>query len=358
MKAILKITSILILFSVLTLTSCRKEEIQSIQAPIDETLDGNSNVANLIKRTTTNDGSNDNIIDYANCFNIQLPVIVSANGFQLTINTEDDYDNIEAVFDEFDDDTDYLDISFPITIILTDYSTVIINNINELYSYSNNCNGENEFDDDIECIDFLFPISASVFNTNNELIDVVTFMDDNQLYDFIEDIDINDIITIDFPITVILSDSTEIIINNLTELETTIENAENDCDEDDDFDYNDDDCDGCTSNQVIDYLTNCSDWIVDKLENDGNNFDDLYNGYLFNFFNDGTVSVFWSSTTVYGTWSASGSENNITVVINIPSLPYCNNDWVLHEIQDAVGETKLDLRFGDSDRIRYESTCN
>ena len=343
---------VLILF-----TSCRTEETELIEGPQDETLNANSNVATLMQRTATNDGSNDNIIDESNCFNIQLPVTVIANGTEITVNTEDDYDLIEDIFDADEEDTDTLEIIFPVTIILTDFTEVVINDMAELNSYSANCNGENESDDDIECIDFLYPITASVFNTNNELIDTVTILNDHDLYDFIEDLNEDIIVSIDFPITVILPDGSSLSINNLTELENTIETYEDDCDEDDDYDYNDDDCDNCTPQFLTDILTGCSDWYVDKLERDNNDLEDNYIDYFFNFSSDGTLTVDTPTYTYNGTWSASGTGNNITVVINIPDLPDCNANWILHEVEQYPGETSVDLRVGD-DRLRYEADCN
>jgi len=355
MKIDFKIITLLFLIS---FSSCRKEEVEFIQAPDDEILQANSSIANLMQRTAMNDGSNDNIIDYANCFNIQLPITVVVNGTQIIVNTENDYDTIEDIFDEFDDDTDYINITYPITIVLNDFTQVTINNSTELNSYSINCNGENESDDDIECLDFQYPIIASIFNANNELLQTVTINSDFELYVFIDSIDENDIVSINFPITVTLSDNTSFTINNLNELENIIENYINDCDEDDDYDYNDDDCDNCTPSQLSTLLTQCPNWTVDKLERNNNDYDDLYDGYLFNFFIDGSISVSWSSTTVYGNWSTSGTGNNIVVVIDIPSLPYCNNNWYLHEIDEGSGETKIDLREGNNDRLRYENNCN
>ena len=346
------------LTALVLLTGCRKEELERIDSPPEDTLEPTSNVASLISRTTSNDGSTDNILDYANCFTVQLPVTVSANGQQVTVNSMDDLEAVETIFDALDDDTDSILFNYPITIVLSDFTEVIINNYTELANYASNCNGENEADDDIECLDFVYPIGASVFNTNNELIETVSIQNDNDMYSFIENIDSNDIVVISFPITIILFDGTQISINNLNELENTINTFSDSCDEDDDYDYNDDDCNGCTTSELEDFLTNCNDWTVDKLERNGIDYDDAYIGYIFNFFSDGTVTSEYNTNNYYGTWSAQGSGNDITVLIDIPTLPLCNNNWELHEIQDSNGETKVDLRVGDDDRMRYESNCN
>src|SRR3989339_33724 len=104
------------------LISCQKEISQTIQPNQNEVLIANATVTALVKSTVTNDGSKDNIIDNASCISIKLPATVMVNGVSLSIESEADYNDIEAIFDEFDDDDDQLNIVFPIIIILSDFS--------------------------------------------------------------------------------------------------------------------------------------------------------------------------------------------------------------------------------------------
>jgi len=337
--------------------SCREEETIRIQAPENEVLVANSLIADLILKTTSNDGSKDNILDKSNCFNIKLPITVTANGKVVIVNSEDDYKIIEYIFDDSDDDIDTLVFTYPLTVTLNDFTEVAINNNSELVNYSNNCNGPNEADDDIECLDFTYPITASLYNSNNEITKVITMTNDDELYKFISNIESLGFVTISFPITVTLLDGMVITINNLTELESTIETHNNNCDEDDDYDYNDDDCNDCNIEQLASILTSCSDWVVDKLKRDGNNLDDFYDGYTFNFFSDGTVTSFWGNKSATGTWVASGEGNNLIVTINIPGLDNCNNNWTLQEISEYT-ETRINFNVGDNDRLRYTKGCN
>ncbi|TXE20003.1 hypothetical protein ES692_01720 [Psychroserpens burtonensis] len=357
MKTTTKTTLILLFLLVLFFTSCRSEETEFIETPPEDLIQNNSVVASLIQRTAANDGSNDNILDFANCFNIKLPINVKANSIPVNINSTNDYYLVESIFDEDYDDTDVVEITFPITIVNSDFSEVIINDLEELTARANSCNGENISDDDIECIDFIYPFSASKFNLDNELLSSETFTNDYELYSFIEGINTNDITSINFPISVLIANGESLQINSLTELETTIENEQNTCDEDDDFDYNDDDCDHCTQELVINLLTGCQNWYVDKTRQNSFNYDAIYDGYDFNFYIDGTVSAFWNSTSATGTWSTTGTANNILVLINIPALQYCNNNWRLQEINTS-SLTKIDLRIGDEDRLRYRNTCD
>ena len=357
MKKTLKLLSVLMIGLVLLNTSCRSEENELVESPQNETLEANSNVANLLQRTALNDGSDDNIIDNASCLDIELPVTVNVNGLEITVDTEDDLDLIEDIFDEFDDDEDVLEILFPITIVLADFTEVTINNFDELEDLAEDCAGENEDDDDIECADIRYPLEASIFDTNNELVGTLTIDDDEELYLFIEDLEDTQIVTIGFPIVVVLSDGTEVEASNLDELEDILDNAKDDCDEDDDNDFNDDDCENCNTDQLTDVLTGCSDWYVDKLERNDMDLDDEYNGFFFSFTESGDIEVTDGVDTFQGSWQSEGSGNNIVVNIDIPELPDFTDSWNLHEIeQEDDDEFQVDLRLGD-DRLRFESDC-
>lgn len=352
----LKPILLLVLGVLFTMTSCRTEDDLAIDPPTEETIEANSTVANLMSRTASNDGSSDNIIDNASCLSVQLPVTVTVNGIELTINDEDGYQDIEDIIDLFDDDIDSVIISYPITVILTDYSTVVVNSDSELAALTANCVGENEDDDDIECIDFQYPITASVFDENNDLINTITINNDNDMYDFIDDLDEFAAVTINFPITVIFADDSTQTINSIQELEDAIEMADDTCDEDDDNDFDDDDCDNCTTSDLETVFADCFEWTVDKLERNDNDLEDNYVGYVFEFNSDGTILVTQGSNTFNGTWEASGSGNNISVVIDVTGLPDFNDTWNLHEIEQDDDEVDVDLRLGD-DRLRFESDC-
>nr|WP_321243164.1 hypothetical protein [uncultured Psychroserpens sp.] len=353
----LKPILLLVIGILLTMTSCRTEDDLVIDPPVEETIEANSTVANLMSRTASNDGSSDNIIDNASCLSVQLPVTVTVNGIEITINDDDGYEDIEDIIDLFDDDVDSVVISYPITIILTDFSTVVVNSDAELVALTANCVGENEDDDDIECIDFQYPITASVFDENNDLINSITINNDNDMYDFIDDLDEFAAVTINFPITVIFADGSAQTINSIQELENAIEIADDSCDEDDDNDFDDDDCDNCTTNDLETVFADCTEWTVDKLERNDNDLEDNYVGYVFEFNSDGTILVTQGSNTFNGTWEASGTGNNISVIINVTGLSDFNDTWNLHEIeQEDDDEVEVDLRLGD-DRLRFESDC-
>jgi hypothetical protein len=364
MKTI-KTTLLLAIMLLLTTTSCRTEDDLAIDAPTETTLLANSTLASQMQNVAMNDGSVDNIVYNANCFTIQLPITATINGITITITEIEDYDAIEDLFDEFDDDDDYIDIDFPVTIILSDYAEIEINSLDELEDYADDCNDEDEDDDDIECIDFVYPITASVFNSNNEVISTVTFNSDQDLYEFIDDIDEDDLVGFDFPISIVLSDGSELVVNNFNDLEDAIDEYEDDCDEDDDYDYNDDDCDNCTPNQLVSVLTACDGWYIDELERNDNDLEDNYSGYLFNFSDDGTLTVTWDNEEASGTWSIEGEGNDMTVTFDIPGFDDINDTWNLHEIEvesdddDDDNEAEVSFEIGDDDELEFKNdNCN
>lgn len=336
------------------LFSCQKEITTVVQPQQNEILTPNTTVATLVEKTVTKDGSKDNIIDHASCISVQLPVTVIVNGLEIVISSEADYAEIETIFDQFNFDIDHLDIIFPITIILSDYTEITINNMDELENYVNQCGGENEPDDDIECIDFVYPITFSIFDSVNELTDTISVENDEQFYLFLENMNESDIVQINFPITMILADGTEETINNMDELATAIDNAKNTCNEDDNNDYNDDDCVNCSVEQITEMLLTCS-WMPSTVKINGQNNSEQYTNYIFTFNEDGTVVAEDNGFELQGTWIIDQTDTGILVKINFEGLSDFSFNWNLHEYNDNLSE--IDLTFEDNE-LTLEKVCS
>ena len=353
----LKPLLLLLLSVTITFSSCRTEDEEFIDPPVQEALVPGSALANLMKRTALKDGSLDNIIDRANCLSIQLPVTITVNGTELTIDDEDGYEEIEEIFEDFDDDEDLIVISYPITVILDDYATQTINSDDELANLAATCRDENEIDDDIECIDFQYPITASVFNENDESADTIVINNDSDMYDFIDDLDEYDAVTINFPITLILIDGSQVSVANIQDLQREIELADNSCDEDDDYDYDDDDCENCSTDDLDSLFAECAVWRVGDFERNDQDLEEEYMSYSFSFNSDGTITASENGTVLTGSWSASGSGSNIEVVFDIPDLTDFNGTWKLEEIEVESDEVEIEFYLGD-DELSFYSTCS
>lgn len=308
--------------------SCQNEETEIINPSNNDIIEGDSVAANLMTRMATNDGSVDNIIDYANCLEVVLPVTVTANGITITIQSVADYSQLENILDAFTNDDDAVDITFPITVILNDYTEIIITSQQQLEELIDDCVGENEDDDDIECIDFVYPVSFSIYNTDFQVIDTVTINDDEALHDFLEDLEGPILASLDFPVSLVTASGETVVVNSNQELEVAISDADGTCDEDDDYDWNDDD-DDCTEENIELNLKECL-WDISDYDN-SNLFSDYYIDFNENY--EFTVLDENSNAIHDGTWSVAqdGAVITLTFTTDWEDLA---GDWTIVNCDD------------------------
>ncbi len=350
MKKYLKFAAyVSLLMMALAFTSCQ-DEFENITTDDQETIDVNSATAKLITNTVSNDGSFDNIVDGASCFAIQFPYTVEVNGLEITINSVQDLRLIEEIFDALEDDVDLLEIIFPITITLADFTEIVINNKQDLRELAEDCI-EGGGDDDIECIDFVYPITLFTFNAEEVETGSVTVNSDKELRRFLAGLDEGDLISIDFPVVMELYDGTEVRVSNNAELAAAIESAKDMCDEDDDDDFNDDDF---TKERLDNYLVECP-WLVREVKRNGENQTDQYFEYVMNFKENGEVTVRDREGNVLnGEWNTRVADHAVLLKLEFDVLVDFSLEWFVYEIDD----NRIKLYAGDGDRIILKSLCN
>ncbi|TMU57531.1 hypothetical protein [Flagellimonas algicola] len=314
----------------LTFTSCQDEFEEVTGGTENETIQADSSTALLIEKTSSNDGSFDNIVDGASCIALNFPYTVEVNGIEVTIDSREDLHTIEDIFDEVDIDDDILEIIFPITITLADFTEVVIENIEQLRELAADCK-EGGDDDDIECIDFVYPITLYTFDINEQQTGEVMVESDEQLRRFFKGLEDDDLVSIQFPITLKKYDGTEIVVDSNAELARALELAKDECDEDDDNDYNDDDFD----EERFDFcLTQCP-WKVMEVVRDEVNQTDQYYARIIKFFEGGGVTVTdGSGNVVEGTWSSSFTDRGPLLTLEFETLVDFNLEWLVYEIGD------------------------
>ncbi|MGC1203728.1 MAG: hypothetical protein WA839_02450 [Flavobacteriaceae bacterium] len=352
MKTKLRTLLLIPFFALLLFTSCQDEVIEITDPNEAETLVAESTLTSLISATSIMDGSADNIIDNASCLSVELPVTVFVKGLEIKIDSREDFKVIEAIFKEFDDDEDKLDIVFPITIILANHDKVVIENREALAELIAVCRGENEEDDDIECIDFQFPMSFSVYNADFQVLDVITVENDRELYHFIKRVRNAEVFaSLNFPVTMELADGTEIVVNNNQELQRTIEEAKDLCDEDDDNDYGDDDF---TKERLDEYLKICP-WVVHEFKRNNQDNTAEYKEYALNFKEDGVVVMrARGGNMLTGTWSTRVTNRGALLKLKFETLVDFTLEWVVYDIE--YGKIKL-FEVGGN-RIIMKKNCD
>jgi len=312
---------VLSLFAFLTVFSCQDEVFEETQNQ-EQTLEPNSSVVNLMQATTSNDGAVDNLLDNTDCFSIELPVTIIANGITITISSLEDLELLEDIFDEFEDDEDSLEFLFPITIVLNDYTEIVIEDEESLEEFIDQCTEADDDEDIIECVDFVYPISFSVFNIDFDLIDTVTVNSDEELYDFLDDLEDSEnavIASLNYPVSLVYADGNTVTVNSNTELEAAINEAQEECD--DSFD--------CDPEEILAKLLECQ-WYS------GSNLLDNFNG-PFVFGEDDVLYLNENGNlTPIGTWSLQATNEDLTLVFNINEDPYnaYNGAWEFFECDD------------------------
>ncbi|MBG6132403.1 hypothetical protein IWQ47_003625 [Aquimarina sp. EL_43] len=314
------------LIILLFFSSCRNESDTFIESNENQSIKPTSKIASLMSKIAMNDGSIDNIIDNSTCFTVKLPVTVIANGSEEIINSAEDFQVIEDIFAEFNNDTDELEIIFPITVIFNDHTEVSVENQIELEAIDGNCTTNNE---NIECADFKYPFEISVFNSQSELLETITFNSDKELFKFLKKLKEEDIATINFPITLIFSDNTETTITSIENLQQTIENTVDSCDEDD------------TTTDLFTQTITKGKWEVQKYKDNQNNETQNYKDFVFTFSEDGSISVenVITNEIINGNWSVitradGGLDANLEFGSQPPLDKLNNTNWNVKKTQE------------------------
>ncbi|WP_291870037.1 hypothetical protein [Maribacter sp.] len=334
----------------LSFTSCQDEFEELSTDEGTEAIASTSAAATLIKNTSSQDGSFDNIVDGVSCFAIEFPYTVNANGLEVIVDSKEDLETIEEILDELDVDEDIVDIIFPITITLADFTEIVINSKEDLREIAADCI-EGGDDDDIECIDFVYPITVYSFNINRQQTGNATVESDKQLRRFFANLEDDQLVSMDFPIALKLYDGSEIVVSTNAELARAIESAKEACDEDDDDDYNDDDF---SKERLDTYLVSCP-WLIHEIHRNDQDQTNQYFQYAMSFTADGgVVAKDREGNSITGEWSTRIAENRVLLALEFTDLVDFTLDWYIYEVEDG----KIKLFAEDGNKIVMKKACD
>ncbi len=342
----LKVIAYLLSISVfLVFSSCQKEESEFIDETDPDTITANSTLANLLVRSSQNPGDFDDLLDGSSCVSINLPVTVIANGQEVIIENEDDIEIVEAIFNQFPNDEDTLELEFPILVTLANFTEVEVSSQQELDALIASC--ENDIEDTISCVEFVYPLTFFTFNSNNEQTNTVTINSSFELYNFLDDLDDDDFVSLQFPISVIVNGE-EVVVNSNQELVTILANA--------DCGSNDDPVDVTAFEENL----TTGVWYVTYFFDDFDETSD-FAGYEFTFNTDNTAQATNGSNNVNGTWNlTSGSTPDLDLFFgeNDP-FDELDEDWDIIEANENKIRLK-DISGGDgsTDFLTFERTPN
>lgn len=327
------------LFAFMSFTACQDEIEQSENPNDQETIVSNSTLANLMGRTTANYGAADDILDGSSCFSVDLPVTIVVSDITLVIATAADLEELEDLLDDIEIGEEVLDFIFPITLIFSDYSEIVIENENELQTFIDECVANEN--DNIQCVDFVYPISFSVFNSEFNIIDTVIIEHDEALYSFLNGLDEDEnavIVSLNFPVTLEYANGEIIEINSNQELAEAIEAAEQYCNDDLE----------CSLTDISTILQECPWDFTDGTDN--------YNNYQMVFNDNGELLIpeGFATSAIGGNWSLSATDDGLVLTFSELTAfqDGLEGDWIIVECDTD----RIELNKGDQTLV-LERDC-
>lgn len=304
----------------LFLMSCQTEENEVIQDP-NQNLSNVSPLTTLMTRVTQNPTSGDNIMDNSSCFSVVLPTTVIVNGQNIVVSTQADYQTVQDAIDAFSNDDDIVNFIYPITIQFQNFSTQVLQDSDDLDDVIDDC-GEDDGFDEIDCISFNFPIVINVYNANNQLANTITINNNTDLYNFLENLEDNEYVAIQYPISLIDSNGVNVTITSNDQLEDVIEDSIDDCD---------DSPSGGGSSTLSSIIVDGT-WYVSYFFDDTDETSD-YAGYNFTFNVSGTATAVKNTTTINGSWSnyIDSGDEKLEFSFDGSVLDELEDDWEVTE---------------------------
>ena len=226
MKTLKWITGIA-LMSIFSLTSCQNE-VDEVQGDNPNTNTANSTTATNLKRVAMFDGSSDDFIDGSSCSALKFPFIAKVNGVSLTFISQLSFEQAISILGELNNNDDTVEIKFPVTLKMSDYTEVTVNSQAEYDVLVNNCEeAENDGEAAISSLDIKYPITILTYDSSLEQTGSVVITSQEQMYNYMINISSTEYFSVKYPISVTLADGSSEELNSDAELKASITAALN-----------------------------------------------------------------------------------------------------------------------------------
>ncbi|WP_026715006.1 hypothetical protein [Flavobacterium daejeonense] len=224
MKTLKMITGIA-LMSIFSLTSCQSE-VDDVQGDNPNTNTANSTTTTNLKRVSMYDGSSDDFIDGSSCSSIKFPFKAIVNGVTVNFISQLSYESAISILGEFNNDTDTVEIQFPVTIKMSDYTEVTVTSQSQYDAIVNSCSeAEDDSKDAISSLNISFPITILTYDASLEQTGSVVILTEQQLFNYMANLSATGYYSVKYPIVVTLADDSTMEINSDSELKSSVNAA-------------------------------------------------------------------------------------------------------------------------------------
>ncbi|PHS61954.1 MAG: hypothetical protein COB12_11390 [Flavobacterium sp.] len=177
------------------------------------------------------------------------------------------------------------------------------------------------------CIDFVYNFTIIVYDSNLEIVDFQIMHSDQEFILFLIGIEDGNSISLSYPITSILANGNELIINNNDELQENLKT--------------------CLEEETIGYcnaiLKDCI-WNVAYLEGDENEYEAAY----FEISPMGNIWFHYNEEVILGTWISLFIENELHLNINLLDETQVGEDWNFDWKVTFITSDEMELYNGES----------
>ena len=304
------------------LQSCQKDQITESNSPLS--LTKSSTLSSLMARVSQSPTSKDNVLDGTSCFAVVLPVSLTVNSNNITVVDSDSYQTLCDIVDEYSNDDDVIHFNFPIRLKFADFHEEEVMSQEAYETILENC-GDDEGFDAIGCIDFNFPIVLKTYNSATQIPSTVTVNSNSQLYGFLNGLTTNVVYNISYPVSMTSSSGSTVVYNSNWELQTGIENAIGDCE------------DEGSGTEVFSEVFVNGTWKISSFIDGDEDETSEYNGYVFTFSSDGTSIAAANATTFNGNWAYYTEDNLSKVTLSYfgGTLDELEEDWQVIEFNSS-----------------------
>lgn len=333
MKAVL--LYFFLVLSVVIFNSCQEEENTIVQ-DTTQNLNGTSPTSKFLSRAAQNNTSVDNIMDETSVFRVKLPVSINLNDVDLTVATEADYATVEDLKNASNSDDDVVTYVYPITVSMRNFEEITVNNLTQL----NNIISQNEDVSEISCVTIIYPITMNEYDSENQIADIVTITSDSQLINYLINLNSSVFYSINYPISVINPNSQTVVITSNAELKNVMESAISQCGSN-----------SGSTDDFIDVLTNGT-WRISYYYEGDDDETSVYNGYVFTFNTNNTITITKNSSTFTGEWSFYEEDGVDILEIDFEDDPLddLDDDWELLEFSSTLIQLKEE---GDDEYLNF-----
>ncbi|MGV3697370.1 hypothetical protein [Flavobacterium sp.] len=313
----MKNSTLFIFTAFLLLAFSCQEEGEKIVTDTANNFTKDSPIALLISRVSQYETSKDNVLDGTSNCSVKLPVHLTVNGSYVNVRSSADFQAVEDIKNQSNTDDDIVHFVFPITLIYPNHQEQTVANQSQFDTILAGFGDDSAFRE-TSCMNFNYPFSINYYNTDNQIGSTIIVDSDIELYNFVQNLTVAQVVGIVFPITVTNDAQQQVTIANGGQLEDIINLAVANC------------SDSVQPVSLADVLTDGT-WRISYCFHEGDQTAE-YVDFRFVFHSDGDITVTKNAIVFDGDWDIhSGSPQRLDLNFDGSLLHDIESNWDVQE---------------------------